>query len=192
METVLVTIRGVAPTIMQSDALVNPLGEAAKRMKAINAKKTAKTDDDREEQAAIEYRASLYWDRELGPYWPAANIARCLKDGAKLTRQGTNVDRGLEVVSDVNPLQYDGPRDPKGLLANPDFIDCRSVKIKTSRVMRTRPIFKNWQLSFQLMYDPGIFQDRETVRAIIESAGRYIGLSTYRPRFGRFEIVAFK
>lgn len=190
---VAVHIRGISPAIMQSDKLVNPLSPEAKRNAEINAKKTKKTDDDRIEQAAIEYKASLYCDPKLGPYWPDANILRCLRDAAKMTREGKDVERGLDILDAKNPLIYDGPRTPDELLSEDtkSFVDCRSVVITGKRVMRYRPIFHEWELKFGLVYDAGIFKDLATVKRIVETAGNYIGLSTFRPKFGRFEIVSF-
>ena len=186
-----VRIAGITPCLMQSDYLVNPLTPEAKRNREINAKKTRKTDDDRIEQSFIEYKASLYYDNDIGPYWPAANILRCLRDAAKMTREGKDVERGLDILENKNPLIYDGPRTPEELFKNLDFVDCRSVIIAGKRVMRYRPIFHSWELQFGLLYDRSIFRDLATVRRIVEAAGRYIGLSTYRPKFGQFEIVDF-
>lgn len=188
-EAVRVHIIGTTPCIMQSDKMVNPFSPEAKRNAEINSKKTRKTDDDRLEQAIIEYKASLYCDAIIGPYWPAQNILRCLRDAAKMTRQGKDVERGLDILDNKNALLYDGPRTPDELAANPDFVDCRSVVIQNKRVMRTRPIFNEWELKFCLMYDRSIFKDLQTVRRIVETAGRYVGLSTFRPRFGQFEIA---
>lgn len=187
-----VHIRGVSATMMQSDILANPLHPMAKRMSALTAKKNKKTDSDRLEMAEIEFRASLYWDRDLGPYWPDLNIERCLRDGAKMTRQGKDVERGLSVASTRNALIYNGPRTADELLVDPDFVDSRSVRVGTSRVMRCRPIFNHWELKFDLRFDPAIFKNAEEVKAIVVTAGKYVGLSVFRPRYGRFEVVSLK
>lgn len=185
-----VHIRGLTPCIMQADTLADPLNAAAKRLSALAAKKTGKTDEDRREMAEIEFLNSIYYDKTVGPYWPDVNIERCLRDAAKLTRQGRNVQRGLKVVHQKNELLYDGPRSPRELIDNSNFRYTRSVVVSGRRVMRTRPIFEEWELKFVMTYDTGIFKDLASVEAIIRAAGKYIGLSTYRPKFGLFEVVS--
>ena len=65
------------------------------------------------------------------------------------------------------------------------FRDVRAMKVKTSRVMRTRPRFNMWRISFTATYDENILDFREIVDAI-EYAGQYVGLCDSRPKYGKF------
>jgi len=78
----------------------------------------------------------------------------------------------------------------------PDFdeIDKRSAVNKNvkARVISIRPKWNHWKVSFELLVDNDTITT-ETVREILENAGRYIGIGSFRPTnngmFGRYEIV---
>ena len=69
------------------------------------------------------------------------------------------------------------------------FVDMRSVVIQQKRTMRCRPIFHEWEVKFTAMHDPDVI-NREDVIGFAGTAGRMIGLSTFRPRYGRFVVVS--
>jgi hypothetical protein len=185
-----ITIEGTAPLIMHSARLSNPLDPAAKALKAVTAKRV-KTDEDHERIAQLEHVASLYLDPAIGPYVPGENIARCLIDGARITRAGKKVERGVFVSSDVNPLSYSGPRDSDGLWADENFRLAASVKVGTQRVMRTRPIFRQWRTQAEGILDPAELS-LEEFRQIVTRAGQVVGLGDWRPRYGRFTATVEK
>ena len=56
-----------------------------------------------------------------------------------------------------------------------------------SRIMRTRPKFPAWALSFELAYQDEI-ANRSSIEKWLTDAGQFVGLCDYRPRFGRFEV----
>lgn len=176
---------GTRPLLMHNVRLASPLDPYAKQIKEISAKRN-KTEDDREAIAKIEFQGGLYFDENLGPYIPGTMILACLNDGAKVTRSGKKVERGVEPSELINPLAYIGPRTREGLWENPDFVDVRSVKVVTARVDRTRPIFREWQLDFDLYVDPDILSFDEVSR-IVDDAGRLSGIGDYRKMYGRFK-----
>lgn len=178
------TCTGVKPLLMHNARLSNPLDDVAKKMKKISSKRV-KTEDDYEELARLEHMGGLYFDPETGPYVPGQNFERCLVDAARTTKAGKKIERGVFVESDVNPLQYDGPRDIAGLWKDENFRHAASVKVTTSRVTRTRPHFRQWSADAEGMFDPAIIGIDE-LREIADTAGRMIGLGDWRPRFGRF------
>lgn len=55
-----------------------------------------------------------------------------------------------------------------------------------------RPVFPKWSLSFTI----DLLQDErvspETLKAILDYAGLYVGIGAWRPKFGRFEVITFK
>lgn len=184
METIKFRFRGSAPLLMQSDRLVNPLDPLTLRLKELTGKKK-KTETDHKAIAAVEYEAEIYFASDIGPFIPALNIDASVAQGAALTKRKTDVKRAFMTLDDRVKLEYDGPRTIKELFANSEFVDFRSVVIGQKRTMRTRPIFRNWSVQFEAAYDPTIFNRADLV-ACVEAAGRFAGIGTYRPRFGRF------
>ncbi|HDZ74351.1 MAG TPA: hypothetical protein ENH55_16625 [Aurantimonas coralicida] len=187
METIHYEITGTAPLLMQSERTVNPFDPLTKAMKVITGKKK-KTEEDKMDLARLEFEAGLYFDADLGPYIPGLNLDAMIRDAAKLSKLGKAVQRGTMVVEDKNRLEYDGPRSIAKLWADERFVDLRSAVVQRARIMRCRPIFRAWRVAFTVALDPKIL-DAAEVRRIVTDAGRYIGLGTYRPRFGRFEVT---
>lgn len=184
MKELTIHITGVSPMLMHSARLSDPLDPATKALKAASTKRS-KTDDDIEAVAEAEFMGSLYHDPEAGPYLPGENIMAALVAGAKLSRLGTKVTRGMLVKSDVNPLMYDGPRDPVAMWRDGRFKHRASVKVQTSRVIRTRPVFLNWSTSADLLMDESQL-DVDQLSRIANDTGAFIGVGDWRPRFGRF------
>lgn len=188
MDTIKFHFKGSAPAMMQSERLANPLDTLAKQLKTITGKRK-KTDADYEEIARIKFLGSLYYDERLGPYWPGQNLDRMFCDAAKLSKRGMDVKRAFMTLDDKIPILYDGPRTPEAMYAQRDrFVDERSVVVQKSRIMMTRPIFREWEIKFEAAFDSEVI-NREDVIAFAKTAGQMIGLSTYRPRFGRFLVV---
>lgn len=179
-----ITIAGTAPLLMHNSRLANPLDSAAKALKRVTGKRT-KTDDDHEELARLEHAGSLYFDVDAGPYIPADNIWRCLYDAAKKSKRGPKVKEGVFIETDINPLAYRGPRDIDGLWKEESFRHLASAKVGMQRVMRCRPIFRDWRTDAAGVIDPNVIDLAELVQ-IAETAGHLIGLGDWRPRFGRF------
>ena len=181
-------VKGVSPMMMHSDRMCNPLDELTKELKAVTSKRK-KTDADYEEMSRIEFKAGLYFDDTLGPYLPAQNIEATLINAGKLSKQGSTVKRALMVMEDKIPVEYKGPRTIETMYADrASFVDVRSVVVQRARLMRTRPIFRDWAVSFSVAYDEGSFNE-DVVRQIVETAGKFVGFGDYRPRYGRFQIV---
>lgn len=185
--TVTLTITGTRPILMHNARLSDPLDPIVKEMKKINAKKLNKTEEDTETLARLEFAGSLYFDDELGPYIPAENFHRCLVDAARMTKHGKKVQEGLSVESIINPLIYNGPRTLDELWADKNYVHRKSVKITTSRIIRTRPIFTNWEADFDIRFDNTVL-NLEDVFAFAEKAGSYKGIGDWRPNYGRFTV----
>lgn len=184
MKKLTLTITGTAPLLMHNARLADPLDPAAKALARLTAKRS-KTEDDHLEIAQVEHAGGLYLDPDVGPYLPGDNIWRCLYDAAKKHKLGEKVKAGLMVDTIVNPLSYTGPRDAAGLWADAAFRYRSSAKVMGRRVIRNRPIFREWATSADLVIDPNVFDDQQ-IRTIVETAGAYIGLGDWRPRFGQF------
>ena len=185
-----ISMTGTTPLLMHSSRLADPLDPVAKALKRVTGKRV-KTDEDHEEMARIEHAGGLYLDDPLGPYVPGENVARCLVEAARITKSGKKIEQGVVIDTDVNPLVYRGPRDPDGLWADENFRHRASVKIGQQRVMRTRPLFREWEVYADGIYDPAIINLGD-LGEIAETAGARIGLGDWRPRFGRFTATVEK
>jgi hypothetical protein len=184
LQSFTIRITGTAPLLMHNGRLSDPIDPATQALAAATSKRK-KTIDDYREVSRLEHAGGLYLDPDIGPYLPGENIARALLDAARMNRQGKNVERGLFITSDVNPLAYKGPRDLNGLWADENFQHRKSAKVGQQRIVRTRPMFRQWSCEAEGAIDTQIL-DVHDLRAIIERAGLFIGLGDWRPRFGRF------
>jgi len=87
---------------------------------------------------------------------------------------------------------------PEKLPIHQDYcIDKRSAVNKNikGRVISIRPKWEQWETEFELHVDNNTIT-KETVQEIIENAGQYIGIGSFRPQcngmFGRFRIKSIK
>lgn len=185
MQTLKIKIIGTRPLLVHSDRFSNPLDPMAKEHKALTSKRK-KTDEDYELIARSEWAGGLYYDDKLGPYIPGVNIESAIIAGGKLSKLGTQLKRSIEVLDERCPLIYEGPRDMKGLW-DARFYDARSVKVQAARLMRYRPLFRDWSLECTIMFDEETI-DRNQVIKCVTDAGLYCGIGDYRPKFGRFDM----
>lgn len=176
---------GTRPLLMHNIQLASPLNKWAKAIKEISSKRV-KTDEDRLAMAQFEFYGSLYYDDEIGPYIPGTMIFANLIEGAKITKNGRKVERGIDVVEFYHPLTYDGPRNSTELWDDPSFVDIRSVRVGQARIDRTRPIFNRWEVEFDMLCDEEIL-NRDEVLRIINHAGTYSGFGDYRKMYGHYE-----
>lgn len=192
MKKLTLKITGTAPLIMHSDRLANPLDKASQMHKALTSKKK-KTEEDNIEIAKSEWMGGLYHSQQLGPYMPTANIRATLVCGAKLNKLGKQIQRGTLVDCDKVKLEYNGPRDPEKMWENQEYVDCRSVVVQRSRLMRYRPIFPEWGFTTVIFYDENVIDEKDII-ASMKNAGSYIGIGDFRPdrggSYGRFSVEA--
>lgn len=182
------TFTGTVGLFMHNPRLADPLEPITKAMKKINKKGVNKTDEDHETLARLEFGGGLYLDDKLGPYIPGQNIMKCIVDGARNTKSGPKIYRGIIIKDDVCPLIYHGPRDEEGLY-KAGFKQRTSMVVQRNRIMRTRPYFPQWEVSASGILDPAVL-DVEQLVSFIEYAGSYVGLGDSRPgktgRYGKF------
>ena len=82
-------------------------------------------------------------------------------------------------------------------LSNDWTIDKRSAVNRNikARVIVIRPKWEKWEAKFKLIIDNDTITD-ETARSIVEYAGQYVGIGSFRPTnngmYGRFKIAEFK
>jgi hypothetical protein len=188
METLHFKIKGVTALLMHNSQLSDPLNTYAKALKKISGQRK-KTEENLIEMGLIEARGGLYWDKDSGLHIPGENIEACLIGAAKFKRLGTTFKRGAQVVELNCPLIGTGaPSDPEELIRDEQFRYVKSVKVGTSRIMRTRPIFEKWATEFTVMFDPNQLE-REDIIQMARDAGMMVGIGDWRPRFGKFEVL---
>lgn len=79
-------------------------------------------------------------------------------------------------------------------------LDIRTVVIssgmKKNRIVRVRPLIKNWKAKFNIIYNEDVVSPEPTILACLTDAGSRIGILDYRPAnsgpFGTFKIDKFK
>lgn len=185
MQTVKFKLTGTRPILMHSDRFSDPLDPLTKAHKALTSKRK-KSDDDFEAIARSEWRGGLYFDKEVGPYIPGVMIEAVMLAGAKLSKMGTTIKRAAEVLEDRCRLDYKGPRDLEGLW-NAGFYDARSVVVQRARLMRYRPIFRDWSVECTVAFDETTINRADVVKSLADG-GQMAGMGDYRPKFGRFDV----
>lgn len=180
------SVEGVCPLMIHNGRLANPMDPYARQIKVITSK-GKKTESDYEEIARLEHEGGLYLNDAGRVIVPSNMIEGAITEGAKKSKRGKLAKAGMFVVDDAL-LEYDGPQDAKGLWQDRRFVDQRIVKVGMARVLRTRPIFRDWRFKFVLNYLPDVLNRHEIVEAI-SVAGVLIGLGEMRPRYGRYDVA---
>lgn len=189
-----VKLTGASPLLMHADKLADPLNEATKRHKEVSSKRK-KTDEDLLYLAQSEWWHGMYYDDDLGPIIPANVIKGSLVNAAKMNRNGPVFKRAVNVLTPKSALEYKGTRDRDEMWKSDEFKDVRSVSVNNSRIMRYRPVFKEWSLRTEIAFNKEQ-TDRDTVIHTLVNAGKLVGIGDYRPQcggtFGRFfvEVLA--
>lgn len=167
-----VKIIGTAPLLMHRYPMEEQTSvKAAKKDKIYDPKTDAES--------------ALYKD-ENGCYVPAVMVEAAMKKAATDFKRGKSSYKDT-VVSCVL-IEDDKIRLNKDTY---DEIDRRPVVVQRNRVVRSRPMFKNWELSFTINFN----EDRissDIIKQILEEAGSSKGIGDYRPRFGRFKVEIFE
>jgi len=184
MEELKFRIVGESPLVMHCGQTVDPLNQFSKAISEISSKRH-KTDADHEEMMRIEWMAALYLDNGE-PCIPGYVLEAAIVEAAKKLRLGKVAKSGI-FVPDNMPLEYEGPRDPDELWKDDRFRLVANVRIKTSRIIRCRPIFRSWAADCRVLYDD-LQINRSKVEEIIRITGSVIGIMDWRPRHGRFQV----
>ena len=190
MKKIDVTLKGIAPLLMHSPRGVDPTDPLQKKMREITSKGSKKkTAADLLEQDWLEFQLAIYYENGR-PVIPDSAILGTLQAGARANRRGREVQAGVEVADEFAPLDYAGPRGLRELY-DARFVDRRPAGVQKARVMRVRPRFNEWAVSFRLLVDDEVMNVAD-VKTALDTAGLRCGLLDYRPRFGRFEVTGWK
>lgn len=178
-------LEGTSPLLMNSGE-VDRDSELYRAYFLLGQKKRKTLEDDARLRE-MEWELRLYLDADIGPYIPGKNVKEMLRSAATKWRRGEDIKRSLVVVPYRIPLLYEGPRDQAGLWEG-GFRYTTMVAnagIGSGRVLRCRPMFKNWAMDVELAYDPEEV-DSDFLSIAVERTQKY-GLGDYRPEFGSFK-----
>ncbi len=181
-------IRGVGPILSHNGNLArydNPWSQA---IKVISAKRK-KVDADHVEMGRLEFHGGLYLG-DNGPIIPAEATEACLIAGAKKFKEGMLAKSGM-VVTQHADLIYDGPRDPDELWEDKRFVFQALVRVGMAKVLRTRPIFRDWSADVVIEHEDSI-ASKDRIEEWIHTAGAQAGLLEWRPRYGRFVVESME
>jgi len=198
-----IAVEGASPLLLSNNAPSDPLSEASKLKKHFTSK-SKKVDEDHENMRVIDWVYSGYWsipgkvvlddvqnalsfDGFSDLYMPDQNFARCLRNGATAWRLGKETTRAV-MVENSPLIEFDGPDTAEDLLQNPKFTLISPVVRKGSTNWITRLIIPQWKCVFQVSIDDERISV-ENLTNICNAAGRFEGLGTWRPRYGRFTSV---
>lgn len=184
MKKIKCEFHGISPIILHSCQCVNPLHPLSLEMKKITAIRK-KTEEDIKKLSELEWESGLYYDDAVGIYIPAENIEATVREGAKARKKGKDIVKGFMCETLKIPLDIGEKLTKEQMKKDARFYDVRAMKVKQARVMRTRPRFNTWNISFVASYDENLLDFKDVVDAI-EYAGQYIGLCDSRPKYGKF------
>ena len=173
MKSVQVTIEGISPLLMHAFPL-SPIEAIEKKTPA--------------EQAEF----ALYREPNGAVFVPGIAVQRALIGGSTYSK-GKGRGSLAKVVAAcvlVSPEHI--------LLEDVQWVvDSRPVVVPATkgRILRHRPRFDSWKLSFRVDYDENLIM-RDQLNKIIVDTGSRVGLLDFRPEkrgpFGRFQLVEFK
>ena len=185
MQTIDLDIIGTRPLMQHNARLADPMDTYTKRLKVLTAK-TKKTDDDHAEIARAEWEGGLYVDEE-GVYVKSDALECAIRDAARESRKGKAVVQALRVANETLRIDYGRPYRGLDELWRNGYWQRDSVKVQTSRIIRTRPIFPTWRTSVTILYDEARL-DRADIIGYAVVAGQYHGIGEWRPKHGTFNV----
>jgi hypothetical protein len=135
----------------------------------------------------------LYVDSEGQIYQPATHIERALIEaGKKVKVKGQGKATYSKLFGSMASIEefelVHGIQDY-------EIFKCLVVIPSTNgRVIRYRPMFKKWKLSFHVEAEDEIPCD--VIKESLEIAGKYVGIGDWRPekkgKYGKFQVTEFK
>lgn len=183
-----VTIEGLSPLLMNSNAVVDPLHPISIEKKKISGKRK-KTEADYEELKRLDFYGAIYQSKGRLVI-PARCLMASLESGAKKSKDGAKVREGCFISEPgefIIPTKYESIDD---LYKNEDHIFTTVVRVNRASVLKTRPIFQEWRCEFTVEFLDDI-ASKNDIKEFLITAGRRVGLCDWRPQHGRFKVVEF-
>lgn len=202
MKTISVEWTGIRPLIMsnpQTVDIANPFAiEARRTNNALKAARKRADEDKLIEIAAAQkkndFMAGAYFDAKKARFFvPDSVIMACIKQSAQSLRKGKDIDRAVlmesteayvEAIPKVKSLE-DAFNNEVFHLETP----CKVPPKTGALFMKLRCVMPTgWKVAFQLTFDTEIIAEK-TLREVLETAGGFVGVGAWRPKFGRFTTV---
>ncbi len=150
-----------------------------------------------EKKASTDWEAEalkkLYIDSEGHIYQPATHIDRALIEaGKKIKVKGQGKATYSKLFgSMVSVEEFEIVHKKPKYEIHKSLVVIPSTK---GRIMRYRPMFKEWALEFTINAEEEIPQ--EVIKEAFEIAGKYVGIGDWRPekkgKFGKFQVVEWR
>ena len=172
--------------------------DSPERLEIADITRTKTSDRSEAQKARIKLLEVLtcFWKREDDtPTVPAAAIRSMIERAARKLKQGPLVREGL-IVEIVESFEWDKTlgKDIDELASNEAVRFTVPVKVGQARILRTRPRFREWAVTFVLDCDDELI-DAGHIENWLDIGGRRIGLGDWRPEksgtYGRFETTSF-
>jgi len=183
-----IVMQGVSPLLCHNGQTADPRNTYAKAMKAVSSKRK-KVDADFDELARLEWLAGIYRSAD-DLVIPDYVIESAMIAGAKKSKRGPQAKCGLFFTQHAL-LEFDGKPDVINddalaeMFESGDFTHTIGVRVGMAKVMRTRPVFRNWTCIAFAQYDPDVLNLRD-IEEIAADAGKLVGIGDWRPKHGRF------
>lgn len=178
MKKIKVELTGLSPLLMNSP---NQMMEEAEQKVTMKTKK-----HNHEEEAD-----KLAYKKESGElYIPATAVKGALINASSFKKIGKYAAKSI-IAGGVFILDSE-----IGLGTKKYEIDKRTVVIQRARVVKARPMVRDWKVEFVMSYNENIIGNPDIIKEILIDAGARIGLLDFRPQktgsFGMFEITKFE
>ena len=187
-----IDIEGISPGLIMCNGLMaDPLNDFSIRLEQLNRNKS-KSVELLKQKSKVEFFGHAYVDDQSRPVIPIDNIHAALARGSSKfnSMKGKDYFSAIQ-VTDHARLIYDGPATIEELEADQSFSLRVPVVVSKQRIIRTRPIFRQWKATLSVEYETD-FVDLKTLTEIAQKAGRFAGLGDWRPsspkpgKYGRF------
>lgn len=178
MKKIDVTIKGMTPLLMNSPksmidaAMTSGIKSSTKRMDFV-----------------AEAEKLAYKTAKGQLYVPAEAIKGTLIGAASWKKIGKYTAKPIIAGGVFIP-------EPELVLKNKSYeLDYRTVVIQKARVVKARPMIRDWELNFEIMYNDTLINDPEMIKELLIEAGQRVGILDFRPQkmgsFGMFTVEKF-
>lgn len=206
-----VQLQGTTDLLLHSSAGMNPKNQINKTIGSIvNRKGKAKTEYVLASMEKADWLNSGVWATEGrcylqgedflfegygNPAVPTEYLIKSIQEAAKASKMGKQVSQSVTQADDaLIILDYEGTKDASEMWKDPygRFVDCRSARIGTSRIMRNRVRIPSGYVGVASILVNTSLIDVDSVKDFIVDAGCRIGIGDYRVKFGKFKVLQFK
>lgn len=203
MKTINVTLRGIRPLIMSNPQTVdveNAFSGEQRRLNRLLKDARKKGDEDRlldlaVQQKKTDFMAGAYFDDKAKKFFiPDAVIMACIKEAAKASKKGKDIDRAV-LMEETHAYVENVPtvKSLEDAYTKADFklqTPCKIPPKTGSLFMKLRCVMPTgWKTKFALSFDEEVIAEK-TIHEVLARAGGFVGIGSWRPKFGRFVVEA--